>query len=147
MRCATTILLLAAMASAGCEFDNDFGAPGGREPRKTAKDIEIERLQAESDGLHAKLTELGADYKKLETELTRLEFTNDQLNKQVDAVADAPRERDKYRRRAIDLMLEVERLKQRIATLEELLGIPASRPAKGDNAPASDEPKPVGKGK
>ena len=146
MRCATTILLLAVMASAGCEFDNEFGA-GGREPRKTAKDIEIERLQAEADDLHAQLKERGDDYKKLETELTRLEFTNDQLNKQIKAVGDAPRERDKYRRSAIDLMLKVERLKQRIATLEELLGIPASRPAKGDNAPASDEPKPVGKGK
>ena len=145
---AIAIGLLAAMASPGCEFDNDFGAPpGGRKPRKTAKDIQIERLQAESDSLHAKLEELGKDYEKLAAKLTEQEFINEQLKQQLKAVGDAPQERDKHRRTAIDLMLEVVRLKQRIAALEKLLGIPASQPAEGNKAPAGGEPKPVGKGK
>ena len=148
MKCATTIMLLAAMVSAGCEFDNDFGTPpGGREPRKTAKDLEIERLQALSDSLRAQLKERGDDYEKLRVKLNKQEFINKQLEEQLKAVGDAPRERDKYRKRAIEMMLTVERLKERIATLEERLGVPASQPAEEDKGDSDGEPKPVGKGK
>jgi len=109
---------------AGCDVNGSFPGPG-----ETGDDGRVNRLQSEVDTLTAKLEELGADYDTLSSKLTEQKFINEQLNEQLEIVADAPRQRDQYQRLATERLLEIERLKRRIATLEELLGIPASRPA------------------
>lgn len=148
-RLIPTLALLAAVGLGGCEpEENGLGPPiEPRLPQKDQKDVEIERLQAEADSWHARAEELGARCEQLTEKVEELKFINQQLSKQLQAVGDAPGQRDHYKKLATELGLEILRLTRRIRTLEGLLGIPSSRPATSPaSAPAPTTPPSEGEG-
>ena len=139
------LALAAAVSAAGCNM-KDWKLGRSKEPEtppEEARDVRVQQLQAEIDTLGARVDELGKRNDRLTEKLNQAEFINDQLGKQLKAVADAPRMRDFYRDLSAEQQLEIERLKRRIRVLERLLGIPSTAPAtrpatrpSGGSAPA-----------
>lgn len=125
------LALAAAVSAAGCNMKG-WNLGRSKEPERPpeeAKDTKVQQLQAEIDTLEARVDELGKRNNRLTEKLNQAEFINEQRSKQLKAVADAPRMREYYKDLAAQRQLEVERLTQRIRTLEKLLGIPSTVPA------------------
>jgi len=140
--CRPCCILLLATVLSGCEHfrrDEPDPAPAPSAPAPddhlTEAEREVARLAEENRGLNERMGELRNRCDLLADKARDLQFANEQLRKQLDAVGDAPRQRDAYKAKALRMELEIERLKARIAELEQLLAPPATRPA---TRPATD---------
>jgi chromosome segregation ATPase len=127
MRLGAAIVWL-AVCGAGCQW------PGPPEPEPQTPNREadltaevrvlqdrVEKLQARNKLLSLRVDELSAREGKLSERLQRAEFVRDRLEVQLDAVRDAPRQRDHYRQRVELLSIENERLAKKVTELQSLV--------------------------
>ncbi len=116
------IVLLGALVAGGC--GGPRSSPGGPEPGAPPKLglTEVEKLRAECAMLKDQLTELRGRNSLLAEELTKLTFLNGQLRKQLEAVGDAPRQRDQYKGELARQQILVEQLRLRVRQLEGAAG-------------------------
>ena len=112
------ILTSLAMLLPGCPV---AGPPAGG---AVSQEERNRLLQVQVNASSERIAELQARCDKLDIEIRRLSSLNHQLEEQLKAVGDAPRQRDMYKRQVRDLTAEVERLRTRL----QLSGIP-TRPA------------------
>ncbi len=147
----TLLLLLAG----GCSFPSAEG-PGAAEPadpvqevgelHKQARQLEatVASLEDEKQMLNARLKELSAREEELTARVNRLQLINLEQEKQIEALRDAPAERDKYKARVDVLTVEVNALARRVTELRTTLrqmqsGVasppPATQPATAPSPP------------
>ena len=79
---------------------------------------ELDAVKAHNRILAARLVELTDREKRLVKELNRLRFLHVQQQQQIQALADAPAERDALKKRCDALSAEVSRLVERLARLQ-----------------------------
>jgi len=79
---------------------------------------QIASLEAEKKVLTSRLEELSTREKVLAGKVRELQFVNTRQAEQIQALAEAPAERDLYKARAQKLQLDVTRLTRRLAELE-----------------------------
>ena len=113
----------------------DMSAPQqGRLQRSQQLKEQIASLEAEKKVLTSRLEELSAREKVLAGKVRELQFVNARQAEQIEALAEAPAERDLYKARAQKLQLDVTHLTRRLAELERTVTLLRSR---------ADEPKPA----
>ncbi len=119
-----------ATATAGClqqesRSDTDQGASAQQDSH------EIKKLRGENTALtnekrllKERLDEQLAREKRLSAELNRLKYLTARQEVQIKALADAPVERDAYRKRCEELTLQLAQLQKKIAQLQETIAPP-----------------------
>ncbi len=90
------------------------------EPALTPAEQEIERLREENRTLGERLTEVQNREKLLAKKVKQLELISSQRGKQLDAVGDAPLERDQYKARCERLEKHVKELSDQLSALMKL---------------------------
>lgn len=80
---------------------------------------EIIRLKEQIHLKDEKIKELCLRADRLAEKVRKLEFLNEQLQKQLEAVGDAPRQRDRYKQMLVNKELEIKRLENKIKKLQE----------------------------
>ena len=98
-------------------------------PAPTPEEVKIRSLEISNLLLREELAELRTREKRLADEVNQLKFLNSQLQEQVKALADAPGERDRLKRKVSLLLAEIEQLKKRIEKLAPAPG-PSTLPTK-----------------
>ena len=124
------VLLVVAAGYGGCKFpakDTDSAQPPGP-PVQAARNKRITQLEDELYERDKQIEELRIRVDLLAEQAKKLEFLNEQLQKQLEAVGDAPRQRDRYRQQAAEKQLEIDRLRSQIRQLKHALGLPTSQP-------------------
>lgn len=113
---------------------------------RQVKDLEedVAALKNENAMLSLQVQELNAREKGLSKALSDLQFANTQQTRQIEVLAAAPAERDRYKTLAEQLAIEVRRLERE---LEWLRGVtrtsatmPSTAPAAAPTQPASSHP-------
>ena len=128
------LLAAAALFAPGCK-DQDFNwwkkSPGeaGADEAPTPQQREIERLREENRGLNERLTEGKNRSALLAKKVKQQEFINDQLRRQLQAVGDAPLQRDNYKARCARLEQHIEELEAQLAEFMKLRTSSSTRPA------------------
>ena len=80
---------------------------------------EISRLKEQIRLKDEKIKELSLRADRLAEKVRKLEFLNEQLQKQLEAVGDAPKQRDRYKKMLINKELEIKRLEDKIKKLQQ----------------------------
>jgi len=80
---------------------------------------EISRLKEQIRLKDEKIKELSLRADRLAEKVRKLEFLNELLQKQLEAVGDAPKQRDRYKKMLINKELEIKRLEDKIKKLQE----------------------------
>ena len=81
-----------------------------------------------------KIAELRQRSDRLAEKVRKLEFLNEQLQKQLEAVGDAPKQRDRYKKMLINKELEIKRLEEKIKKLQqEITRLKTSGQSQGKN--------------
>ena len=136
-------MLAVAAGATGCGWP-----PADEPPTPPPADVEkqqeakLEQLHAQIRALSARNEDLSSRSLLLAKEVTRLQFLNDQLNKQLAAVGDAPHQRDLYKQRVQQLQAEAEALRKRVEELETLVKPPATRPVPASKPAPATRPSP-----
>ena len=95
---------------------------------------EISRLKEQIRLKDEKIKELSLRADRLAEKVRKLEFLNEQLQKQLEAVGDAPKQRDRYKKMLINKELEIKRLEDKIKKLQqEITRLKISGHAQGKN--------------
>ena len=95
---------------------------------------EISRLKEQIRLKDEKIAELRQRSDRLAEKVRKLEFLNEQLQKQLEAVGDAPRQRDRYKKMLINKELEIKRLEDKVKKLQqEITRLKASGQSQGKN--------------
>lgn len=132
----TILLVLGAVA--GCEPDPDSTSASQRPSydRLASFNARASRLKLEVGERDLRIRELETHVERLSQKLQSLEFTNEQLRKQLTVVGEAPAERDRYRRMAAQQALQIHRLQTRMDELMKRVKQiqPTTQPA--DQTPA-----------
>jgi len=97
-------------------------------PVQAERDERIAQLEDELHMRDKQIEELRAREDLLSEQAKKLEFLNEQLQKQLKAVGDAPRQRDRYKQLAVENQLEIDRLRSQIKELKRAIGPPTSQP-------------------
>jgi len=125
IRAIVTCLCIALPTVGGCNSWRAWRRPASPaapqdEPidRPGASDTENASLKSRNIILEARLSELQAREERLAAEVNRLRFLVRQQAKQIDALADAPEQRDIYKKRYESLLKKVARLSRQIDELE-----------------------------
>ncbi len=128
------LLACALPALAGCGL-RSATAPTSRPAQAPGEATgEVARLQGRLRQRELRIKELEAQVGRLSGRLRSLEFRCEQLRKQLQAVGDAPAQRDHYQKLSIKQALEIQELRRRIDRLLETIArgqvatAPASRP-------------------
>ncbi|HUT60031.1 MAG TPA: hypothetical protein VNA25_19470 [Phycisphaerae bacterium] len=92
---------------------------------------DLASLKAENEILRSELDELRVRERRLAEQLKDLKFLNAQQLKQIEALADAPEQRDQYKAKAEQLEQELKRLKDQLSLLKygRVFSEPSSQPA------------------
>ena len=92
---------------------------------------ELAAVKADNEILHSQINELRVRERRLSDQLRELKFINAQQTKQIEALADAPEQRDKYKRKAEQLEEEAKRLRDQLSLLKyvRVFSSPSSQPA------------------
>ncbi|RPI63506.1 MAG: hypothetical protein EHM48_02335 [Planctomycetaceae bacterium] len=101
-------------------------------------DTEIKRLQDTKKLLEIEKADLVKRAEKLQSETRTLKFLNEQMEKQLAALAEVPVERDMYKSKFNQLALETLELRMRAERLEKVLAI--IQAANAATQPASTQP-------
>jgi len=109
--------------------DRAAGAAADAPADATPEEREIERLREETRTLTERLKEVTDREDRLAKKVKQQEFINDQLRKQLQAVGDAPLERDQCKARCIRLEQHIKELETQLAELMKLRLTPSTRPA------------------
>ncbi len=125
-----SILLILAAVPCGCKLtgNESASAPSPSSVRQTPQEKRIAQLENELRMRDKQLEELRTRADRLAERVRRLEFLNDQLDKHLKTVGDAPRRRDLYKKRLAESELEVERLRRLIEHLQRPPDQPTSGP-------------------
>ena len=128
-RILNILLIVLALGVGGCKFgkgsaDSQPQSSSGQ----TARDERTTQLQDELDIRDKQIEELRSRAAQLVIQVKKLEFLNDQLQKQLEAVGDAPRRRDEFKQKVAEKQLEIDRLKSQIRRLEQTLSPATSKP-------------------
>ena len=95
---------------------------------------EISRLKEQIRLKDEKIKELSLRADRLAEKVRKLEFLNEQLQKQLEAVGDAPKQRDRYKQMLINKELEIKQLEDKIKKLQqEITQLKSSGHAQGKN--------------
>ncbi|MCD6377866.1 MAG: hypothetical protein J7L99_03320 [Planctomycetes bacterium] len=95
---------------------------------------EISRLKEQIRLKDEKIKELSLRADRLAEKVRKLEFLNEQLQKQLEAVGDAPKQRDRYKQMLINKELEIKRLEDKIKKLQqEITRLKTSGQSQGKN--------------
>jgi len=95
---------------------------------------EISRLKEQIRLKDEKIKELSLRADRLAEKVRKLEFLNEQLQKQLEAVGDAPKQRDRYKQMLINKELEIKQLEDKIKKLQqEITQLKSSRHAPDKN--------------
>ena len=95
---------------------------------------EIIRLKEQIHLKDEKIKELCLRADRLAEKVRKLEFLNEQLQKQLEAVGDAPKQRDRYKKMLINKELEIKRLEDKIKKLQqEITRLKTSGQSQGKN--------------
>lgn len=134
MRLIVILVLLWAAALSGCQDGWTWQRLGPKPQATTArspaaaviaeKDQRIRQLEGEVVAVQARVEELRQRAARLEDQVRKLEFMNDQLARQLDAVGQAPRERDLALTHLEEAQADVQLLRQRVNDLERRLELP-----------------------
>ncbi|MCD4699345.1 MAG: hypothetical protein K8R91_02085 [Phycisphaerae bacterium] len=127
------VLLIFAAGLCGCKFSAQAG-DSAQPLSPSVQAARNERITQLEDELHMRdkqIEELRSRDDLLSGQAKRLEFLNEQLQKQLKAVGDAPRQRDRYKQQAAENQLEIDRLRSQIKELKLAIGVPTSKPAPG----------------
>ncbi len=133
------LMIALALAIGGCkdkgwnwwkkdavQGDSAASAPAAE---TTPQEREIERITDSNRTLDERLTETRNRSDLLSKKVKQLEFVNAQLRRQLAAVGDAPRERDRYKARADRLDKHVKELELQLTELVKLRAPqPTTRP-------------------
>ena len=117
----------------GCSLrraETDPAPTTGPDPAEQVKSLreENQELRNRNKILSARLEEWAERDKHLSERISRLAFLNEGRREQIRTLADAPAERDAYRKKSEKLALEAARLRKRIAELEKLIAALRSSP-------------------
>ncbi|KPK86715.1 MAG: hypothetical protein AMJ81_00570 [Phycisphaerae bacterium SM23_33] len=130
------VIVLPLLALIGCELDTDRTTTPQRPGMERMATINnrMSKLQMELTERDLRIKELTEHVERLSVRLKKAEFINEQLSKQLVAVGDAPRDRDRYKGLTVQQGLEIQRLQRRIEDLRKRLGrttasAPATQPA------------------
>jgi predicted RNase H-like nuclease (RuvC/YqgF family) len=133
-----SILVVLATGLIGCEFDSEDPAAPQVPPAQSADAARIAQLEDEVRIRDRQIDELRIRANRLARRVREVEFLNEQLGRQLDAVGDAPRQRDLYKRQAAERQLEIDRLRRRFERLRRAMGVTTSQPATAPtSAPAA----------
>jgi predicted RNase H-like nuclease (RuvC/YqgF family) len=131
-------LLVFVLGMGGCRFKNADTTADQQPDEPTTKPGQVARLQATTRILDDRAEELRQRSSRLAEQVRQLKFLNTQLRKQLEAVGDAPRERDALGEQVARQKTEIDRLQQRIQELEQRLAVSSSGPS---TRPAQSEPQ------
>lgn len=128
-RILNILLIVLALGVGGCKFGRDSADSQPQSSSgQTARDGRTTQLQDELDIRDKQIEELRIRAAQLAKQIRKLEFLNDQLQKQLNAVGDAPRRRDEFKQKVAEKQLEIDRLKSQIRRLEQTLNPATSKP-------------------
>jgi len=136
--CLTAWVMLAAGFGAGCQktewnwFQRPRPAPAPTSAPAAEKPISPEEaatLRSENAALRGQLDEMKIRSARLEREINDLQVLVSGHDKTIQALADAPAQRDTYKRQVDDLRGENERLRAEVRRLGGTPPAPASVPA------------------
>ncbi|MCK4626362.1 MAG: hypothetical protein KAV00_13675 [Phycisphaerae bacterium] len=129
-RILNILLITLALGVGGCNFGKDnTGSPQPRSPSvRAARNERITQLEDELDIRDKQIEELRTRAGRLAREIKRLKFLNEQMEKQLEAVGDAPRRRDEFKQQVAEKQLEIDRLKSQIRKLEQAIRLATSKP-------------------
>ena len=120
----------------GCQLKTWNSSSKRPEPTtvSSSPNEEISRLKEQIRLKDEKIKELSLRADRLAEKVRKLEFLNEQLQKQLEAVGDAPKQRDRYKKMLINKELEIKRLEDKIKKLEqEITRLKISGHAQGKN--------------
>ncbi len=131
MNRSLNILIVITLVLGGCDIGRKKRDDSPQPPSpsvQAARDVRITQLEDELHKREKQLEELRARADLLAQRAKKLEFLNEQLQKQLNAVGDAPRQRDRYKQQAAVKQLEIDSLKRQIKELKRAIGVPSSQP-------------------
>jgi cell division protein FtsB len=144
----TACLLACLLAASGCTgwkwpgtASNPPAAPDAdatmqpdkpAEPSRTREQLakDVSTLRAEKTVLEGRLAELTSRQDALTDRMRELQFVKNQQDLQIEALKDAAKERDEYKKQLDKLTLEVVRLKSQLETSTDKTPAPAPRAKK-----------------
>ena len=134
-RILNILLITIAIGVGGCNFgEDDADSPQPTSPSvRAARNERIRQLEEELDVRDRQTGELRDRAAQLARQIKKLKFLNEQLQRQLDAVGDAPRQRDKFKQQVAEKQLEIDRLKSRIERLERAVAPATSGPTTRPN--------------
>ncbi len=128
-RILNILLIVLALGVGGCNFGKDNTNSQPRSPSvRAARNERITQLEDELDIRDKQIEELRTRAGRLAREIKRLKFLNEQMEKQLEAVGDAPRRRDEFKQQVAEKQLEIDRLKSQIRKLEQAIRLATSKP-------------------
>lgn len=122
-------LLVFVLGMGGCRLKKADTGPDQQPDEPTTKPGQVARLQATTRILEERAEELRQRSSRLSEQVRKLKFLNTQLRKQLEAVGDAPRERDALAKQVARQKIEIDRLQQQIQELERRLTVSSSGPS------------------
>jgi archaellum component FlaC len=143
VRSYAPLILCAAAALAGCGNMNNVNWDWWKKPKEPAKNssqssaqdpnltikpAEALRLRDENKTLHDQLQELQVRDQQLADQLKQTTVLYEGQLKVIDALKDAPGERDNYKKQVDELKAEIARLRQEISRLKTGEVPPAGQP-------------------
>jgi len=120
----------------GCQLKTWNSSSKRPEPTTVSSSTseEISRLKEQIRLKDEKIAELRQRSDRLAEKVRKLEFLNEQLQKQLEAVGDAPKQRDRYKKMLINKELEIKRLEDKIKKLQqEITRLKTSGQSQGKN--------------
>jgi len=145
-----TLLVLAAISATGCRWrqnsqpdtqDLEPQQPSQAQLAGRAADLESENrtLRDTNRTLSERIEELKRRERNLADRVLKLRFTNDQLQRQIDVLATAPLERDRYKAQAEVLAARVNSLEKELAALKARVNQLATMSTLPTTLPAANE--------
>lgn len=141
-------LCIGLLTMCGCQGWKDRLATKDSTLQETVPPRQIEKLREEISTLKsrnmilaARLEEQLIRERRLSKQVNRLKFFNEQQAEQIVTLADAPVERDRFRKQTNELTREVIRMQKRIDELEQALASrQAENPRTTQGAAAANSP-------
>ena len=128
-RILNILLIVLALGVGGCKFgENNANSQPQSSSGQTAGNDQITQLEDELDIRGKQVEELRIRAAQLAKQINKLEFLNNQLEQQLKAVGNAPRQRDEFKQKVAEKQLEIDRLKSQIRQLTQALGPATPQP-------------------